>query len=193
MTNKKTFRLQQIRDAFTLSGQKAPAMITLKKWSQDGVFDNCHTLNGAVELAREKYQPKKNSHAGALPIPSDGGSSALEGRLQAIEVLLAKLVGGEPSGFASADVVVAAPSSGANNLLEQVLSATQQLDAVRRHIVVRHDAEVQLLKQTSSTVGVGTTSAASNNDFLEQQKMNVRLSRIEDVVKTILTEIRGEQ
>ena len=56
MTNKKTFRLQQILDAFTLSGQKAPAMITLKKWSQDGVFDNCHTPVSYTHLDVYKRQ-----------------------------------------------------------------------------------------------------------------------------------------
>lgn len=178
----------------------APSMPTLKNWSRSGVFGQTVTLQAATKLAiatmraNPNYYLKSRSQAShepeSVPGPGPGmkGLSAEDGQeilkalhgltqhLQSIEQRvhgIERLMGSsrEPS-----------PSQNATDgeMLQRLASAVNQLDAARRHMLVRYDSEIQQLRQMAS--GHGKSAEASQ--VLDGQRILARLSGIEKLLST---------
>jgi hypothetical protein len=191
---------ESIRNQSALVGatpMKVPAEITLKKWSQAGVFDDAVTLEQAVKLTQKRLSDTngKGGRAGkGLGTSQDSNQSRSnqpQGDLYAQQHAFQQTVLTElrimSSRLTQLEQIAAGSGSPIQNGGDGAGSATlvkaiDQLDAVRRHIGVRFDSEMQLTKQVNAS-----PAGRTNNDgsFLELQRIQGRMSRMEDLLQAI--------
>lgn len=186
----------------------APSLPTLKNWSRTGVFKGAVTLSAATRLAlahmktnaRYYREPKSRdplSKSGAEQSHNARAASerhAAEQDMQAqilcevreLSQRMGKIEQQLMSSSPKPDAVVATilaqvpgqdtPASDA--LSRRLLSAIDQLDATRRHLMLRFDSEIQLTKQAGQGRGADAVSP------MDIQRILVRLSNIEQLLKT---------
>lgn len=189
----------------------SPAMPTLKLWSKQGIFSECTSLSQAVELVLVKvhsrpgrYQVATNpsnlsqvlridSRSHGRPAGSTGPNTQ-DDLLKTILEMLARLMeqvsaithivnSNETKGSvritaleAMASKAMAAPVS------PELTRAVNQLDGVRRHLLVSHDRETHLIRQQNTSVSRQFEYASA----LDIQRVLAKMSNVEDLLKQIV-------
>jgi hypothetical protein len=164
-----------------------PSLPTVKSWSAKGLLNHAGTVQvqaqAAVErmLARPAYynsegrSRKHTAQAAALaqavapPMDSPQLQQALE-QLTRLQESLDSLISNIAKTRAARP-----PSSGD---IEGLVQSIEQIDAIRRHLLIRHDAEILLIKQNAG-LQPGQGAPASAMGHLDLARMEGRLNRFE--------------
>ena len=179
---------------------RAPAMPTMKIWSKDGFFKNAPQLHQATALVLERLRSRSRYYAGAhqgqeatpdrpsaaVPrSPLESGNSNQE-ILAGIRSLGLRLNDIEKYMVNPVPLPQAAQAGKADNAesvtLGKILKAVEQLDATRRHIMLRFDSETQLMKQAAAPGGRQFEAASA----LDVQRILARLSNVEGLLNQVL-------
>jgi hypothetical protein len=179
---------------------RVPAEITLKKWSQAGVFDDAVTLEQAVKLTQKRLSDSNSK--GVKGLGTSPASTQSPGQpqfdliaqqqafqqtviaeLRVISARLTQIEQSAGSGRSHPQEVGDGAGSAA------LTKAIDQLDAIRRHIGVRFDNEIQLSKQLNANPAGKSTS--NDGSFLELQRIQGRMGRMEDLLQTISAKVQN--
>lgn len=185
-----------------------PALITLKKWSQDGFFSETATLEGACAITLKRLQERGNYYPAAkLSKPSQTGAKNNPGHdaakslapgnattnaisneafnqevLTELRLLSARLGGIESKLERSAGQTTQGPTQEGGPTVATLVKALDQLDASRRHMSLRLDSEIQLVRQ-NATAAPGKTTHTDDGTFMELQRMNKWLNQIAEMLR----------
>lgn len=175
-----------------------PSLPTIKNWSRNGLLDTSSDLASQVRMciarmqahgryygASRRRQPGSVSGEIRAQGPQLSSSPAAPGHdplaaaeiLQLLRQIHARLItnigNSGQGGSAAAGGPAPAVQDGA------VLQAIERLDSVRTHLMRRHDAEVQLLRQQTGAQGQGAAGQGGSMAGLDFARIEGRLNRIE--------------
>lgn len=163
-----------------------PSLPTVKSWSAKGLLDYEDTAHNQaqVAVARMRSRPayyntgdrgrKKVVQAGVETVAQAPTSPVSTPQLQQVLGQLARLQASLDSLIT--DIAKAnAPRPAAAGDVEGLVRSVDQLNAVRQHLMRRHDAELLLMKQQSGAQG----GPASATGLADQVRMEGRMNRFE--------------
>lgn len=177
----RTWTLGELRQELVamLAPDPAPSVHTIKKWSAEGVIPDSPTAVEAAravaaELASGKRRLRGPRGDGVGRASSDLAAPVLDA-LQALHQAVAGLRDAGGGGVAKGGGAVA----------PDLLQAIRQLDDTRRHLLLQHD---QVKQGASSLPGdhLQSRAPAGAFDYLEWQKLTMRLDRLEKKVDVII-------
>ena len=173
---------------------RTPSLATVKNWSRTGMFKNAVTLQAATKLAiasmksnTRYYADSRSKRSGPAPAGSiapgiEPGLAAqilqeiclVASRLTVIEQSLEKEKRDSPD---SSDRRSEGLDDHSSQAFKQVATVIEQLDATRRHLMVRFDNEMLLCRQSNQPQAQQETPS-----FLDTQRILLRLSNIEQIL-----------
>lgn len=200
-----------------------PALVTLKKWSGNGVLDDAkrslpaeirghvaasgrgrsrkskgrvrYSLNGVLEIAEQRLSFTRNNGAqaptasAARPAASTDDVQDLLGP-EGVDALCARLSKSFVEAMsAHAAQIPPSPTSVSSlaspeltSLIERTVDAIASLEATRRAMMVKYDAELQMWKQRCADLQTQVTALRAKASDLDVMKTNVLLNNILDAV-----------
>jgi hypothetical protein len=180
-----------------------PAEVTLKKWSQEGFFDEIATLEQACAISIERLRSRGNYFPGgrrpnrttgqaptitdqtdhAAPMPHDELSQHILGELRSLSTRMTAMESRLMQASSSPPMAERAERAESTNA-GSLVRALEQIDNLRRHMSIRLDNEVQLVRQNATAATGKAEPTGDANTFMELQRMNMRLSRLTDLIQT---------
>lgn len=198
--------LQECADRLRLDLKlQAPALVTLKRWSASGLLDVAKTVPDGAARAKYSYPmvlqvARKNTRSRApsrsparldassahRPIaaarPEVRSSDAPKSTVEIDLAHLSKAVAAELAPIMSQALVATQ---------KQVLDGLANLDATRKSLMLRYDAEVHSLRDT--VVALRLEQKRLSAEAVDVGRLNVQLSRLTDRIESLHTKIeRGK-
>jgi len=186
-------------------GLKPPSHITLKNWSAQGLFESCATLGSATKAALKKMATNPAAYAlaqqhEAIAAQSDRSENtrpaprsstrlsetapAVESRLSAIEQQIASLarVLGQGSPAASGLRAGGQPgTAGTGQDQDRLIQAVAQLDSVRKHMMVRLDNEMVLIRRHNDGQSDAPSKQHSATNELDLHRILSKLNQLSSI------------
>ena len=148
--------------------RKAPVVLVLFDRTIDGVNDLSEATNKA--MARLSINAKYYAVAGAVKTPAGSRNHSVDGSTER----LSKEIGALREQINDIQKSVLGMYGKASGSMDPAVRlAVEQLDATRRHVLLRFDAEIQLMRQPKSQTQFDSASA------MDAQRILAKLSNIE--------------
>lgn len=178
-----------------------PSLITLKGWSSRGDFAACRSLNDACKAVLLKIRQNPSRYAvhatpapGKHPVPertqsaSSAKSHTSKVNVAEIEAKLDRMAQQIQSLMATVESLVTGGRAGHQSMLAtapgsvdpKLLAAIDQLDGVRKHLMVRMDNEMQLHRRVHGDGNSLTPKQTASTD-LDIQKILSKLTQLSNV------------
>lgn len=170
------------------ASMRSPAMPTLKLWSKNGMFHG-RDLEEAASLVVERvtalpqYYGKPSRSQASPPQKLQAGNSPENDLASKVLAVLEKL-DGRISHIENSMKATQLPAGSAAvvpmpvPIPPELKSALDQLDATRRHIMLRFDSEMQFAKQGGPSAGKHFEGASA----LDIQRVLARISNLEQML-----------
>lgn len=192
-----------------------PAMPTLKKWSASGLIAGpdlltaASTLESAIKDGRLQVRGPRETRTHDQHLKRAGSRELAQSQESATHhEMLSQVLAATQSLMSSAEsigryaqriaevmeqhphatVMQGAASSGKEGASQELLRAIEQLDATRRHILSQWDAYRQTFGGESPRPQGGSTTGSHGEgpDFLEWQRLQGRMNRMEQMLTQLL-------